>query len=687
MVGIKVEATTNLLKEILQDLAYNDKQVLAEKGTIMKLKRVQVTEYQSIHDSNEFEISDITCLVGKNEAGKTALLQALHKLNPLVTGGAVYSVTDNYPRWDVEDYRFDVEEGKRKPAIVTRAVFELDEEDITTISNALGENTLKNSSLTLSKGYANALYFQISTDESAALKHFTGAKFFAPEVSKQLESCTTIDAALDALQAAEQTEATIELVSDLQAVKTAGGLDHYAYALLKPRVPKFLYFDEYYQMEGRANIEVLKQRKSQATLKPSDYPLLGLISLARLDLDELLNPTRTRDLKNKIEGASNHLTKRVVDYWSQNRYLQLRFDVRPARPEDPEGMQNGTNIWGDVYDSKHMVTTELGSRSRGFVWFFSFLAWYSDIKRQNEPVILLLDEPGLTLHAKAQEDLLRYFEAEVKGSHQLIYTTHSPFMVDASRFDRVRIVQDLNIDSDADLPLEKQGTKVLADVLDASGDTLFPLQGALGYEIYQTLFVGPNSLVVEGVSDLLYLQTMSALLQERGRTSLDPLWTITPVGGSDKVPTFVALIGAQKKLNIAVLIDFQRKDRQTIENLYVRKLLSKKNVLTFIDFVSAVEADIEDMFEPDFYLKLVNAEYAASLSKPIGVSDLIVGIPRVVTRIEKYLEANTSAGVTLNHFRPARYLTEHLTTLKGDISEATLDRFEDAFTRLNALIK
>ena len=63
-------------------------------------------------------------------------------------------------------------------------------------------------------------------------------------------------------------------------------------------------------------------------------------------------------------------------------------------------------------------------------------------------------------------------------------------------------------------------------------------------------------------------------------------WTITPVGGSDKVPTFVALIGAQTHLNVAVLIDYQKKDRQVIENLYKRKLLDKKHVVTFAAFVS-----------------------------------------------------------------------------------------------------
>jgi len=169
----------------------------------------------------------------------------------------------------------------------------------------------------------------------------------------------------------------------------------------------------------------------------------------------------------------------------------------------------------------------------------------------------LLDEPGLSLHGKAQEDLLKYFEAEIKGEHQLIYTTHSPFMVDPANFDRVRIVQDLSVEHD-DPPPEEAGTRVLTDVLQASNDSLFPLQGALGYEISQSLFVGPNCLVVEGVSDLLFLQGMGSLLDALGRTSLSNQWTITPVGGSGNVPTFVALLGAQTNLKIAVLIDYHK---------------------------------------------------------------------------------------------------------------------------------
>lgn len=457
-------------------------------------------------------------------------------------------------------------------------------------------------------------------------------------------------------------------------------------SLVWPRSPKFLYFDEYYQMEGQANLDALIAREDKDELEDSDYPLIGLINLARLDHRKLVATKNTTELKNKLEGAGNHLTTRIVKYWSQNRHIQMRFDVRDARPEDPEGMRSGVNVWGEVYDTVHWATTSLRNRSRGFVWFFSFLAWYEDIKRQKQNVILLLDEPGLSLHGRAQADLLRYFDAELSG-HQLLYTTHSPFMIDPTKFERVRIVQDLGIDATEALPKEEDGTKVLANVFDATDDSLFPLQGALGYEIQQTLFIGPNSLIVEGVADMLYLRAVSAQLERDDRVGLSEEWVITPVGGSGKVPTFVALLGSQKGINVATLLDIQNSDKQIIEDLYKKKLLNKKQVSTYADFTGGSEADVEDMFDRDFYLQLVNAEFAGQLKAKISLSKLNANEPRTLRAIEAWLADNPMKSGSFGHYRPARYLTEKLAALWPKVSDETKDRFESAFKHLNGLLK
>lgn len=62
----------------------------------MRLKSVRIAEFKSIRDSGVFEIGDVTSLVGKNEAGKTALLQALYRLNPIVDGADKFDATYDY---------------------------------------------------------------------------------------------------------------------------------------------------------------------------------------------------------------------------------------------------------------------------------------------------------------------------------------------------------------------------------------------------------------------------------------------------------------------------------------------------------------------------------------------------------------------------------------------------------------
>ena len=652
----------------------------------MKLVKTQVTDFQSIRDSTEFEVGDVTCLVGKNEAGKTALLKAIYRLNPVNASDADFDVVRDYPRATVANYQAKVEDGERDHAVIVRATFELEDEDVAAIAERYGDKCVANDSPTfvLCKDYSNTVTASdLDVDENAALDHLTSDADLSSSVVSALSECDSLEAMVEHLDELEEpSESTNNLRHELSQIDDRGFETHVYEEILQTRVPQFLYFDEYYQLTGQDNIQALQRRVSEDRLKASDHPLLGLIELAGLKLDALTDPRRTDALVAKLEAAEAELTSKVLTYWSQNRHLRLQFDVRQALPEDPTGMTDGMNIWGRVKDTKHSVSTLLGTRSRGFVWFFSFLAWYSKVRRENNNLILLLDEPGLSLHAKAQGDLLGYFDAELAPHHQVIYTTHSPFMVDPSRFDRVRIVQDRSIEEDSEeLSPDQEGTKVTTEVLEATDDSLFPLQAALGWEIYQTFFIGPNSLVVEGASDLLYVRAISDLLRSFGREGLSDDWTITPVGGFDKVSTFVALIGAQSGIRMATLVDYHRRHEQEIQNLFKRKLMKKSDVLTFADFADGGEADVEDMFTASFYLKLVSKEFGAS----IKVGDLPAHGDRILPRLEEYLETNPLPGAArFNHYRPARYMMENLQGLT--VPDQTLDRFENAFRALNQLL-
>ncbi len=652
----------------------------------MKLSKVRIKEFQSIRDSNEFDTNEITCLVGKNEAGKTSILQALYKLNPIISGDGRFDITDDYPRVDVEDYLHDVEQGKREHAIVAEATFTLDDE-IEKIGNDFGYSALMDREFVLYKGYANTTNFRINVNEKQAFRYclqHSSCSWDLKDALKDANRFSEAHTVLESFKPRVEDETLITLIKNVCESDFA----NYLYSnYIQAYIPKFLYFDSYYQLTGQENIEALKQRIDSQTLLSSDYPMLGLLSLARIDIEQLLNPERTQELVNKIEGAGNHLSKKVLRYWSQNKFLQMKFDVRAARAGDPEGMRSGTNLWATVYDNKRWVTTNLSARSKGFVWFFSFLSWYSKINRENQNVILLLDEPGLFLHAKAQYDLLRYFEQELKPFHQLIYTTHSPFMIDSANIERVRIVQDISINSEEELPEDEMGTKVLQDFSGATEESLFPVQGALGYEIHQSLIDGPNCLIVGDTSELLYLQTISGVLDRKGRIGLSREWTLTPVGGSNKIPTFIALLSAQSDTNIATLINIQKEDIHEISSLLKRMLLDQKKVLTYSDFIAIEEADIEDMFDLEFYLELLKLAYKRDIPKKLKVKDIMSQHPRTRVKMDHYVtEHPMRGGKVFNHYIPARYFAENIGALERKLSEDCLNRFELIFRKLNELL-
>lgn len=313
----------------------------------MKLTKVHITEFQSVQDSTEFEIGDVTCLVGKNEAGKTALLKALYRLNPIIETDGNFDAEEDYPRRNVSDYLGDVESKRQEPAVVVRATYVLENDDVSSVKKVFGAKCLKGRTraVTLHKGYSNELVDSgPNVDSEAALRHLVETANLPRQLSTKLLKQKAVEGMLDVLGTAEQTKAVQELTPMLQSIAESDVSSVVYDKIIRDQIPKFLYFDEYYQMKGQDNLDALKSRVGNNNLEESDHPLLGLIKLARLELDQLTDPGRTKTLIARLEAAENQLTQRVLAYWSQNRHLRMKFDIRPAQPGDPEGMRSGMNI-------------------------------------------------------------------------------------------------------------------------------------------------------------------------------------------------------------------------------------------------------------------------------------------------------------------------------------------------------
>lgn len=366
----------------------------------------------------------------------------------------------------------------------------------------------------------------------------------------------------------------------------------------------------------------------------------------------------------ELEALGADLTQQVLKYWSQNENLRLKLDVSTDNVNKPNGQVAVVDkLRLRVEDVRHYFTNSLDARSSGFRWFVSFIAAFSEFRDRETPVIILLDEPGLSLHAKAQADLLRYINTELT-QNQVVYTTHSPFLVETGKLDRVRLVEDLGPET---------GSKVSGEMLSTDPDTLFPLQGALGYDIAQNLFVGPHNIIVEGISDFTYLTVISDHLHAADRTGLDPRWTVTPVGGGDKVPTFVALLGTH--LDITVLVDASVNGNQRLSHMAAAGHLSAQRIITPAQITGAKEGDIEDLFHADDYVDLYNL----ALGQAVKAKDL-KGDDPIVRRISRHVGE-------FGHNVPADHFLRNRDTLLPKLRPETLDRFEKMIEKINGTLE
>ncbi|MEH1971852.1 MAG: AAA family ATPase [Nostoc sp.] len=649
----------------------------------MKLVSAHITNFRSIEDSNKFEIGDLTCLVGKNESGKTAILQAFYGISPF--SPFVYDRTRDYPRRHLS--RFDDRHPNGESQVI-ETHWNLSPADIKPVSDIYGLNALKNDEIAISKSIGtDTQYWSIPCDERACLDHLISELDLDEAEKNPLKNAKNGKAALSILnELSQRSDKLEELLATLNQLKN-GSFHEEIIKILSRNKPKFFYTSHFDRMSGEISINKLESDIQQNTVNPSDQIFLDFLEYAGTSIAELKGASKHEDLKAKCEGASNEITDEIFQFWSQNDALKVVIDIAEGKPGDKAPFNSGTIVKIRIENSNHRVTVPLSERSAGFVWFFSFLSQFKQLKKTAGNAILLLDEPGLTLHGKAQSDLLHYIEERLLPEHQVIFTTHSPFMVPAERMADVRIVEDV-IKYEGRRPTVL-GTKVSSDALLVDKDTLFPLQAALGYEITQSLFIGKNTLLVEGPSDILYLQAFSTALKNRKREGLDSRWTICPSGGIDKISPFASLFGANN-LNIAVLCDLASGDKSKIERLRKSQVLKASQLFTAADFTGKSESDIEDFLHPELFVQLLNSAYSLSKKNILSVAklDAALNTERIVKKAEAAFRLMTQDVQEFDHFYPADWLIRNSTFLVDSPElDETLKCFEEAFKLINKVLQ
>jgi len=660
----------------------------------MLLVSAKVGPFKSINAPQNVLIDDaVTVFVGMNEAGKTVFLQALVKSDDALAF-ANFEPVDDYPRKDLPSY---LKQHKTEPAEVTVLTYQITSEELDEINNELNTKLKSGFQFSVIHLYDNKLRISISVDEKPVIESLLATENLSSDaqaVIKKAKSIRSIPTLLKDVSLTEEDKAFIaEIESRNKKTEWESVIQFEVWNWLKSRMPKFLYFSDYDLLPSKMNLADLALRDKQAKsdtkhLQPKHRAVLALLRMADISIEDFTEPGGYEQLKAKLEGVSISLTDQIMEFWKQNEDLEVEVDIKADTVDEPP-FNTGPNLYLRIKNRRHRgVSTPFQQRSRGFIWFFSFLVWFDSVQHQvdasgnpeHRQLILLLDEPGLALHALAQQDFLRYID-ELSNKHQVLYTTHSPFMVHSDRLNQVRVVEDQ----------EKIGTVISDNVSGSDPRTIFPLQAALGWTIAQNLFISERNLLVEGPSELIYLKVLSSLLEAQGRNGLRDDVTIVPVGGLDKVVTFIALLGANG-LKLAVFHDHSGAPEQKLMDLMKQKMISPKALLNASQFrdlknigTTGKPTDTEDLFDPAFYLKQFNRVFAKPLN---GTTILEADLPsgdRIVPRLERYLEKKgiqirPSGG--FNHYAVASHFASNPPT---KLNNDTLNRFEALFKTVNAL--
>ena len=642
---------------------------------MIKLKNVVINKYKSFLEKQEIEIEDgVTRIVGKNESGKTALLEAMAKFNYFDPKDKTFTFnsTNDYPRGELKRYQ---QEYPNEDFDVITCTFELSDNLLNQISEDVGKEVFTSKSIIVAKTYNNIKrFYNVSTNTKKFIEQFLQNYTLEDSMKQELIKSNSLEELAEKLKEIEElTDVYKELKTKyIDSPKTDSEDKLVSYIISEyiiPNLPEFLYFDEYYSLPGTINLQkFLNGQVDDTFTKEQNDITKALFELSNIDIKKVMDSNNYEDFIAELEATSNNITDKLLEYWTTNKNLEINFEVQTKENISTRNFEKLLQI--RIKNTKHRVTLPLKNRSKGFIWFFSFLVWFSKVQEKKN-LIILLDEPGLNLHAEAQADLLKYIDKELLPRYQVIYTTHSPFMIESDKLDEVRTVYDSN-DS-------KVGSIISNALEEKDQGTLFPLQAALGYNLAQNLYISDKNLLVEGVADLMFLTVMSGILKENNREGLNEDITIVPVGGLDKVATFISLLRGNE-LNMVCLLDtfIDQKGKKRLEDLIKDKIIKEKQIKFFDQYIDRLNiAEIEDMFEIEEYLKLFNEEFSKDF-KSISKEEIDTNKP-IIPQINQIIQKNR-----FNHYRPSRYLTS-ICADKDYFSEATLDRFENLFKDINKL--
>jgi energy-coupling factor transporter ATP-binding protein EcfA2 len=593
----------------------------------MRLIRARVQKYRSIRDTGWFEVEpDKTILVGPNEAGKTVLLQALQQLRA-PEGIPGFKPLRDYPRSELND----IQTKKVDPSDVeiVRGHFALDDADRAELSEGYEDceyvcwtNLDNKRSHRIEGGPELETYGNISKDLTRLAAHVDkqrtnaaaegeavasakdslaeSTKYWQPKSTINSERAASLRSWLESiLSDVDESNDTEEARYDklMEAVRRAELRDA-ALKTLDKRMPVFVLFNNYFRVRPSIHLGHLADRLRTEVLDDEEYDfgnrcLLKLLGFTAQELSDLGKPAEPDKYdKDALQAYKDQLDERA--YKLNAAGIQLTEEIRKAwNPDRNKNEASQLSIRADgqylkvVVVDEEGVEVELDQRSEGFQWLVSFfVVFFAEAEGKHENSILLLDEPGLSLHGLKQREFRKTL-SRLAAENQTLYTTHSPFLVGPSELDIVRVIEMVN---------RRIGTKAHTTVVADDPAALLPLQEALGYDLAQTLFVQERNLVLEGLTDLWYLDGAAHLLRAGGHADLNEKIALVPAKDAGKVVYYATILHAQKLKGAALLDSDAAGDNAAMHDTLVHTLGNKRILRTKDVYSGQVsKSEIEDL--------------------------------------------------------------------------------------------
>lgn len=603
----------------------------------MKLIRFRVTNFRSIKDSTWIDCSDVTNIIGINEAGKSNALLALWKFNP--TDKAEINLLEDLPRNEYSSLKNSCQE---LPFI--EVVFRLEDDDelLKNLIKITSRRKEELSDIHLKRFYSGKYSYNFPYEET--ITELPSKEFitYIEEKTNAISKISTeskvekhykaivesiLNGYIDELQQKDKIDKNLlqEFISNTENTGAKPGAkseiqpivnDVLKYfreqmeLLSRPRIwcdevwkqvfslmPNFVYYSNYGNLDteiylphvidnlernditgvAAAKVRTLKVLFDFIGLNPKEILELGEdgVNLSQDEIEKFNKKKEERTVL--LNSASSKLTKEFKQWWKQGNYV---FDLRA----DGKFFK----IW--VSDEKRPEKVVLEARSTGLQWFLSFyLVFLTQTKTNLKNTIILLDEAGLSLHPLAQKDLLAFFK-NLATTNQIIHTTHSPFLVDTNNIDSVKIAY---IDND--------GYTVISNDLRANSDpkrdtSVYAVHAALGLSVSDIMLNGCQPVIVEGASDQYYLNAIKTYLIASGLFKPSKDIVFMPAGGVKGVSAIASIVSAKGELPYVIIdgdtsgTSFKDKLKKDLYKEEDHKLICLK------DFVEGLEAvEIEDI--------------------------------------------------------------------------------------------